>query len=94
MKVIDAVYASSTLPFIFQPFWYEDSYYLDGGLLNNYPLDICINNGAPKEDILGIKYNILPESKTLNKDAEMMEFSFFIYKKFVGSVVLGSLLAN
>lgn len=82
MKVIDAVYASSTLPFIFQPFWYEDSYYLDGGLLNNYPLDICIKNGAQNEDILGIKYNILPESKTLRRDVEMMEFSFFIYKKF------------
>ena len=82
MKVIDAVYASSTLPFIFQPFWYNDSYYLDGGLLNNYPLDICIKNGAKNEEILGIKYNILPESKILKRDVEMMEFSFFIYKKF------------
>ena len=82
MKVVDAVYASSTLPFIFQPFWYKDSYYLDGGLLNNYPLDICIKNGGQKDDILGIKYTILPENKVLKKDAEIVEFSFFIYKKF------------
>ena len=82
MKVIDAVYASSTLPFIFQPFWYEDSYYLDGGLLNNYPLDICIKNGAQNEDILGIRYNIIAEGDILMKDAEILEFSFFVYKKF------------
>ena len=82
MKVIDAVYASSALPFIFQPFWYQDSYYLDGGLLNNYPLDLCIKNGGEHAEILGIKYTIAPEKKILRKEAKMMEFSFFIYKKF------------
>ncbi len=46
------------------------------------PVDVCINNGAKNEEILGIKYNILPESKILKRDVEMMEFSFFIYKKF------------
>jgi predicted acylesterase/phospholipase RssA len=82
MKVIDAIYASSTLPFIFQPLWYNDSYYLDGGLLNDYPVDICVKEGAEISEILGIKYMMSSAEDDLPKDAPMLEFSFFLYKKF------------
>jgi predicted acylesterase/phospholipase RssA len=81
MKIIDAIYASSTLPFIFQPLWYENSYYLDGGLVNNYPLDLCIENGGNVDDILGIHYNIMIKDKVLGQDAHLLEYSWFLYKK-------------
>ena len=82
VKVIDAIYMSSTLPFVFQPLWYHDSYYLDGGLLNNYPLDICIGEDCDLNEILGIQYNLLAEPCALPKNAHLLEFSFFLYKNF------------
>jgi patatin-like phospholipase/acyl hydrolase len=48
-KLIDAVYCSSCLPILFSPFFHsseEDGktrYYMDGGLLNNYPVQECID---------------------------------------------------
>lgn len=82
MKIIEAIYKSSTIPFIFQPLYYNGSYYLDGGLINNYPVNRCIKDGADTDTILGIQYNILEKEKGLSMDAHVLEFAFFLYKKF------------
>ncbi|RMG83523.1 MAG: patatin [Bacteroidetes bacterium] len=38
-KLIDAVIASSSIPFIFQPYEIDDTFYLDGGIVNNFPAE-------------------------------------------------------
>ena len=69
-KVIDAIYASSSLPIMFLPFYKienenieektgenieaEPSIYIDGGIKMNYPLNKCIDDGNIPEEILGI----------------------------------------
>lgn len=56
-KLIDAIYCSACLPILFQPYVREGDYYIDGGLLCNYPLDICIEDNNLAEDtdcILGL----------------------------------------
>jgi predicted acylesterase/phospholipase RssA len=50
-KVIDAVYCSACLPIMFQPFLYDNAYYIDGGLLCNYPLSLCEAN---EDEIFGL----------------------------------------
>ena len=66
-KVIDAVYSSCAVPLIFTPFFKDDSCYCDGGILINYPVEFCIQNGANLDEILGIRGHrendkkILPE---------------------------------
>ncbi len=82
MEMIKAVYRSCSMPIIFQPLWENNDFYLDGGLLNNYPLDLCIKNGAKKEDIIGIRYDILKKNKELNEETNIMEFFFYLFRKF------------
>ena len=54
-KVIDAIYASSSLPIMFIPFYKEEpNIYIDGGIKTNYPLNKCIDDGNLPEEILGI----------------------------------------
>jgi NTE family protein len=43
LKLVQAVHMTCALPYIFQPVWYNNSFYVDGGLINNYPLNICYN---------------------------------------------------
>ena len=50
MKVLDAVYMGISLPFIFQPLFFENCYYIDGGVVNPYPLNICISDNKNKDD--------------------------------------------
>jgi predicted acylesterase/phospholipase RssA len=54
-KVIDSIYHSCSLPILFSPLSKEDKIYFDGGVLCNYPLHYCIENGAKIEEILAIK---------------------------------------
>jgi NTE family protein len=44
--VLDAVVATSAFPGIFPPFEYEGMYLIDGGVLNNMPVDLLKSLGA------------------------------------------------
>ena len=50
MKVIDAIYSSISIPFLFEPLLYNEKFYFDGGLFSNYPLDICLNHNKDNEE--------------------------------------------
>lgn len=45
LSLIQAIHMTCGLPYIFEPVWYEkdESFYLDGGLINNYPIQPCID---------------------------------------------------
>jgi len=52
LKLIDATYMSSTLPGLFKPLFFNNSYYLDGGLINSYPLNDCLDCSYNKNENL------------------------------------------
>jgi len=55
--VIDAVYMSGTFPFVFKPIYYNNSYYIDGGVENDYPIDECLKKCKNQETLgINIKY--------------------------------------
>jgi predicted acylesterase/phospholipase RssA len=55
-RLVDAIYASCAIPVLFQPVTLEHKMYMDGGLLNNYPAELCIQNGAHPDTIFGILF--------------------------------------
>lgn len=58
LPVIKAVKMSSSIPLIFTPVYFENKFYVDGGVLMNYPLNSCINNKkCDLNEILGIRVN-------------------------------------
>lgn len=71
-KVVDAIYASCSLPILFTPFYKQEeetakmNVYLDGGIRMNYPLRVCLKDGCDPTEILGIR-RIDPVS-TVNND--------------------------
>lgn len=54
MPCLTAIRMSSNLPFIFGDFSYENNIYLDGGLCNNFPIDVGSSIG---NRILGVNIN-------------------------------------
>lgn len=52
--VIDAIYASCTIPILFSPIIIENKCYIDGGFFLNYPISKCIENIKNYNEILGI----------------------------------------
>lgn len=70
-----ALRMSAGIPFIFEPYKYNNDYFVDGGLLDNYPIHIFdgkypgdpnarLNICEPNNKVLGVK--ILPNDETLN----------------------------
>ena len=90
LRVIDAVTMSCAIPYIFEPVCYQEQYYIDGGLLCNYPIMKAINRIEEEEQetqtqkqeegldgILGIeiKKNV---SKSIG-DLSLAEYAYFLH---------------
>ena len=45
LEVIKGIHMSCAIPFIFQPVFYNNCIYGDGGLINPYPINKCIEDG-------------------------------------------------
>jgi predicted acylesterase/phospholipase RssA len=76
LSCLIAIRMSSNLPLIFENFKYGNSFYVDGGMSNNFAIDIGIQKG---EKILGIKTNRKNDNSNITKDSEFNILDY-IYK--------------
>lgn len=73
LNLLDALRMTSNVPFLFQPFTYNDEEYLDGFLVNNYPIDkLDIIHDTP----IGI-YCDSPTNKNENKKTANGRWNMF-----------------
>jgi predicted acylesterase/phospholipase RssA len=92
-RVVDAVFCSSSLPILLSPFKIEDSsaFYSDGGILLNYPLLPCIQNGAKLEEILGVtRKEISNEDLVLKSDSTLVDYMLLLINKILENLILRS----
>jgi predicted acylesterase/phospholipase RssA len=57
LPIIDAIYRSSCLPIIFVPEYTEDVFYLDGGLISNYPTDLVLQRVGDAAQVMGFVFS-------------------------------------
>jgi NTE family protein len=62
MPIIKALQISISIPFIFKPYKFENKIWVDGGCMNNYPIDLFMDR---LDDVIGIyldhDYSIIKE---------------------------------
>lgn len=68
-----ALRMTSNLPFIFDHFRYMGNFYVDGGISNNYPIDIADEKG---NKILGIVLHDISASFNNNNSNNIIEYFF------------------
>lgn len=69
MKVVKAIRASISVPGLFTPVKYNNHLFVDGGLLNNFPIDYFKDKGILGSSILGLCFDQVvrpPGLKNLN----------------------------
>ena len=54
MEVISAIHISISIPILFKPCLFDNKYWIDGGCLNNYPIDLFQDRLI---DVIGININ-------------------------------------
>jgi predicted acylesterase/phospholipase RssA len=83
-RVIDAVYSSCSIPIIFSPLIKDNKCYCDGGLLLNYPLDKCIENGANPSEIIGLCGDMnVNDVDAMNEKSSLLDYVIVILKKVI-----------
>jgi NTE family protein len=68
--LIPALMATSAFPLVFAPVRYQDRWLVDGGVINNFPVDVVRHMGA--ERVLGVR---VPPCVKLSLDEEQREDS-------------------
>jgi patatin-like phospholipase/acyl hydrolase len=88
MTIIDAVYRSCSMPFIFQPQYVGKDCYVDGGVINPYPMNICLedlkkeNPKFDNKEILGFK--IVDDTLEPTKEtASIFQFGFYMIYRLI-----------
>lgn len=75
VEVIDAVYASSSLPFIFKPRSINGVTFIDGFIYLDYPIVKCLEKEfVDPETVLGLKKQITMEPYVVNDNMNMLEY--------------------
>jgi len=86
LEVIKGVYMSASLPVLFSPLYYKDSYYVDGGIHIDCPIDECLKNNNDDETVCIRKLcPIRPLEAKLLKDTTLLDFTIFCISKLVAN---------
>jgi len=74
LPILTAMQMSSALPGVICPVCIEGNFYIDGGIMCNYPLKKCIENVEDKDTIFGI-YNFYKKNNNiLKEDSTILEY--------------------
>lgn len=78
LEVIQALHMSCAIPFIFQPVFYNDKIYGDGGLINPFPINKCIlEDECKKEETLSIRI-IDKDIQPIKETSSILYYGFFL----------------
>lgn len=87
LSVIKALCMSTSFPFIFKPVCIDDDCFIDGGLLNNFPLNDCLEqDDVNPNDVLAFKniWNTDTDTDKKNKitnESSILDYMIHIMKK-------------
>ena len=87
LALVKAVRMSMAFPVIFEPILLEEFCYVDGGLLNNFPLNDCLEQQqCPVDEILGFKNQWQNQKQNINEKSSIFDFLLMLMKKMQASI--------
>lgn len=83
IPLITAIRMSSAIPMIFKPVCIENKCYIDGGLILNFPLDVCLNETKCDEsEVFAFKNIVARSSKEILKNTNIFDYIAQIFYTF------------
>jgi predicted acylesterase/phospholipase RssA len=59
----------------------DNKCYVDGGVISNYPIKICLDSGKPVDEILGFKNTCINKSGGVSVESTLFDYTLcFLYK--------------
>ena len=86
LEVLKGVYMSASFPFLFSPMYYNNSYYIDGGLHIECPIDQCLKKCKSSETICIRKLSpVRPLNIEMKEGSSIMAYISLFIKKLVAN---------
>lgn len=76
LTVSTAIVMSAAFPIIFSPICDGSYCYIDGALVNNFPIDDCLIANPNEEEILAIKITSIPTELTINNESTLINYLY------------------
>jgi predicted acylesterase/phospholipase RssA len=75
LPVLKAIQMTSAIPIMVEPVFMDGKCYVDGGFVNNYPLNHCLKDHPNVDDILSLKniYNNLEFQPNINAESTLLD---------------------
>ena len=87
LELCKVVALSCLVPIIFNPIFYNSECYIDGGILNNFPLDNCIDNikelGDNINEILAFKISVIKQNDIITNKSNMLDYLLYLTYKIL-----------
>jgi len=81
-SLVEACYMSCTYPFGFAPIYRDGCCYLDGGIVNDYPLNECIRDQkCGLGEILGVKVLWEKKPANLTEKSSLLQFIYTFFNQ-------------
>jgi len=96
LQLIKALEMTTAIPMLCKPVYWENNYYIDGGLVDNYPVKICLENEkCEKEEILGIrsKYSI-KSNLNIQENINLIEYLQLLFGNIVKKLQQDTILED
>jgi predicted acylesterase/phospholipase RssA len=78
-KIIEAIYASCSLPVLFSPYEKENNLFLDGAFFCNYPLKYCIQQtNCSLNEILGLNHQLIASPNFSIENSSLFDYILHI----------------
>lgn len=82
LSLVTALRMSMAFPIIFEPIFIEEYCYIDGGLMNNFPLNDCLSQQqCATDEILGFKNSWTRNETKINEKSSIFDFLLTLIKK-------------
>lgn len=94
LTVIRAISMSCAYPFVFKPVCENGKCYIDGGLLNNYPLYDCLAKDNDIDETLSFKNIWVVPKSSIDTESNIVDFFTLILRKMKLNIETGTPNAN
>lgn len=92
LSVIKAIMMSMAYPFAIKPVFIGEDCFIDGGLLNNYPLNDCLaSNKCEKDEILAFKNNWVIKDLKITQESSIIDMLLLLMLKMQQAIDTGPL---
>lgn len=91
IPVLQSVHMSCAIPMVISPVCFDGKCFVDGGILNNYPIKYCIENEKNMEEIFGIQ-NVYEkqENNIVNNESTMLDYVVHFISRLVNNASINS----